>query len=279
MAFRFGRNLVHEKELEEQHANQPMAKQLPFKKRKHAEKPWKAAAAAEFDSCAGNLGNNWPDSIFIQVRDELCDDAKTNGVREELEALSIIPGPYFRLPFMHCSRPIYKQANTIGHNPAYIFYCDDQSNNSQDSGWWCSSSFWESVEERERTSAVGYMRMWHDDRSTWSWDNFCVPHWADQAALKGDIKAFTYVEYLELELTAHKDPPESYDDQNAAQNAGAARGGWLMKCAELTAAVFRRDWKEASRLAAALYEGPRSSKAWQTRPRFQSEVDKHMHIT
>ena len=143
----------------------------------------------------------------IQIRDEQCDDAKAKGDPYELQALSVIPVPYFMLPWKHVNRSVYKQASSVCHNPAYIFFYnnDHQRANKADStevGWWCSSKFWETLEERDQSGAELFMRMWHGDEKTWAWDSFCCPHWADKAALTGDIKVYNYIEYLEVELEA-----------------------------------------------------------------------------
>ena len=90
--------LVQEKELEEQRS---VAR-------------WKADAAANLVASSGN----------IQIRDEQCDDAKAKGDPYELQALSVIPVPYFMLPWEHVNRPVYKQASNVCHNPAFIFHYD-----------------------------------------------------------------------------------------------------------------------------------------------------------
>ena len=200
----------------------PYPKKKPKRSSARSHAPEKADAAHNFDARAGNLGVlQWPDAIFIEVRDGLRDDArKIRNEWEELRALSIIPGPYFKLPFTHCHRPVYKQASSAcqfpvrdkvlastSHNPAYIFFYnnDHQRANKADSaevGWWCSSKFWETLEERDQSGAELFMRMWHGDEKTWARDSFCCPHWADKAALTGDIKMYNYIEYLEVELEA-----------------------------------------------------------------------------
>ena len=149
----------------------------------------------------------------------------------------------------------------------------------------------------EAVGAVSFMRMFYDQSETWAWDAFHVPGWAYNKKSPGAIIVVPYLEHLEQYCESQEVAMKRLEDQLApgrpvepAEESPAdfeevreveivtpasRSGGWLCKCAELCATIFRKDWKAAINLANQYYNGPKSPNSTPATRRFQVEVDRH----